>query len=171
MAAGSRRFPLANVRCSSPWVSHNRLSLRFVLEPIACVVPALPRDARYVRRRPFMQKILDGGHLEYLCEHSQQRQRVLCRRGKILPKNPRCYNGETGLPSSEPTGSYSRPVGCRVDDDSVAFSKPFYRHRENVYYTCKHNNSLPVSNETVRCVNGNLSEQPMCHSSTFHTSH
>ena len=140
-----------------------------IVEPIACIIPGLPQDARYVRRRPFMQKIPDGSHLEYLCEHSQQRQRLLCRRGKVLPKTPRCYNGEHFRRTGANHADKCVFLGCRVDDDSVLFSKAFYRHRENVYYTCKNNNSLPFSNETIRCVNGNLSEQPMCHSSEFYS--
>ena len=47
----------------------------------------------------------------------------------------------------------------------MTFSKTFYRHRENVYYTC-HNHSLPPSiNQTIRCLNGNLSAKPSCQSS------
>ncbi|UJR30906.1 hypothetical protein I4U23_018416 [Adineta vaga] len=115
-------------------------------KPISCPIPGLPRDARYMRLRPFMQKIPDGSHLEYLCENSKQRQRIVCRRGKIFPKHLRCYNG------------------CRVENDNIIFSKTFYRHRENVHYTCQNNNSLPLSNDTIRCINGNLSEQPICHS-------
>jgi len=41
-----------------------------------------------------MQKISDGNHLEYLCENSSHRQRIICRRGKILPRNPICHNGK-----------------------------------------------------------------------------
>jgi len=40
-----------------------------------------------------MQKISDGNHLEYICDNSPHRQRIICRRGKILPRNPICYNG------------------------------------------------------------------------------
>jgi hypothetical protein len=63
------------------------------IEPIPCSIPALPRDARYIHRRPFMEKIPDGNHLEYICKNSPHRQRIICRRGKILPRNPLCYNG------------------------------------------------------------------------------
>lgn len=94
-----------------------------------------------------MQKISDGNHLEYLCENSSHRQRIICRRGKILPRNPICYQG------------------CHVNNEDFTFSKTFYRHRENVYYQCN-NNTLPsLINQTIRCINGNLSEQPLCHSS------
>jgi len=44
-----------------------------------------------------MRKITDGNHLEYVCNNSTRRQRILCRHGKILPKNPVCYNGNLFL--------------------------------------------------------------------------
>jgi hypothetical protein len=64
------------------------------IESIHCLIPPLPPYARYINFRPFMQKINDGHHLEYLCKNSLHRQRIICRRGKILPKNPICYNGK-----------------------------------------------------------------------------
>jgi hypothetical protein len=56
-------------------------------------VPALPQNAHYLYQRSFMNKIPDGNHLEYICENTQHRQRIICRRGKIIPRNPICYNG------------------------------------------------------------------------------
>jgi hypothetical protein len=45
----------------------------------------------------------------------------------------------------------------------MTFSKTFYRHKEKVYFTCN-NNTLPsLNNKTIRCINGTLSEQPICH--------
>ena len=65
------------------------------VEPTPCAIPALPRNAHYLHLRPFMQKIPDGGHLEYVCDHNTHRQRIICRRGKIIPRNPVCYKGRT----------------------------------------------------------------------------
>ena len=66
-------------------------------ESIDCSIPSLPRNARYLHFHPFMRKITDGNHLEYVCNNSTRRQRILCRHGKILPKNPVCYNGNLFL--------------------------------------------------------------------------
>jgi len=133
------------------------------IEPIPCSIPALPLDARYIHRRPFMEKIPDGNHLEYICKNSPHRQRIICRRGKILPRNPLCYNGKNIISIH----SIILFIGCRVNNETITFTKPFYRHRENVYYTCKNNNSVPLTNKTIRCINGNLSEQAICHSSKY----
>lgn len=54
-------------------------------------------------------------------------------------------------------------VGCYVNNENVIFSKNFYRHREPILYTCRDSNSLPLTaNETIRCINGSLTEQPIC---------
>jgi hypothetical protein len=63
------------------------------LDPISCSIPALPRNAHYSHLRPFIQKINDGSHLEYICDNSHHRHRIICRRGKIFPRMPMCYNG------------------------------------------------------------------------------
>jgi hypothetical protein len=55
-------------------------------------------------------------------------------------------------------------LGCRVKNGEITFSKTFYRHREKVHFTCN-NNSLPLlNNQTIRCLNGSLSEAPVCYS-------
>ncbi len=36
----------------------------------------------------------DGSQLEYLCGHSRHRRRIICRKGKILPKLPKCFKGK-----------------------------------------------------------------------------
>ncbi|CAF4291582.1 unnamed protein product [Rotaria socialis] len=62
--------------------------------------------------------------------------------------------------------SGSMPVcqNCHVNNENIQFSKTFYRHREKIAYTCP-NNTLALSiNETIRCINGNLSKQPICQS-------
>lgn len=79
-------------------VGFRRLSLNwsmffFLLAPIPCLIPALPRNAHYTHLRPFVQKIPDGNHLEYICDDTQSRQRIICRRGKIIPRNPICHQG------------------------------------------------------------------------------
>lgn len=58
-------------------------------------------------------------------------------------------------------------LGCRVTHPNLTFSKSFYRHRENVYYTCN-NNSVPLlTNQKIRCLNGSLSEEPICQTSNY----
>jgi hypothetical protein len=112
-----------------------------------------------------MHKIPDGNHLEYICENTQHRQRIICRRGKIIPRNPICYNGKRKNHSKCKFRIENIFSGCHVENENVTFSKSYYRHRENVYYTCN-NNSVPLlANQTIRCINGNLSEQPICHTS------
>lgn len=63
------------------------------IEKIPCSIPPLPQTARYINLRPFMKKLNDGTYLEYMCENSKYRQRIICRQGKILPQKPMCYNG------------------------------------------------------------------------------
>ncbi|CAF1280710.1 unnamed protein product [Adineta steineri] len=114
-------------------------------EPISCSIPSLPSNARYLNLHSSNQQINDGHHLEYICGNSRRRHRIHCRRGKILPKILKCFNG------------------CRVKNEHVIYSKTFYRHREQVHFTCN-NNSLPLlNNETIHCINGTLSKQPVCH--------
>ncbi|CAF1283345.1 unnamed protein product [Adineta steineri] len=114
-------------------------------EPISCSIPSLPSNARYLNLHSSNQQINDGHHLEYICGNSRRRHRIHCRRGKILPKILKCFNG------------------CRVKNEHVIYSKTFYRHKEQVHFTCN-NNSLPLlNNETIHCINGTLSKQPVCH--------
>ncbi len=129
-------------------------------------MPALPQNAHYLYQRPFMNKIPDGNHLEYICENTQHRQRIICRRGKIIPRNPICYNGNKKKQQNHShMCEFLIVLGCYVNNENITFSKQFYRHRENVYYTCN-NNSFPLLiNQTIRCINGNLSDQPICHTS------
>jgi hypothetical protein len=53
-------------------------------------------------------------------------------------------------------------LGCRVQNDEIIFSKTFYRHREKVYFTCNNNSTPLLNNETIHCINGNLSSEPIC---------
>ncbi len=54
-------------------------------------------------------------------------------------------------------------LGCHVQNEQITFSKTFYHHREKVYFTCNNNNTLSLlNNETIRCINGNLSLEPIC---------
>ena len=113
-----------------------------------------------------MQRIDDESHLQYICENSPYRQRIFCRRGKLLPRKPVCYNGKIYLKSIE-NHQNNLFLGCYVNNENIIFSKTFYYHREKVYYTCT-NNTLPLStNEVISCINGKLSKQPICHSSKF----
>ena len=48
-------------------------------ESIPCAAHSLPHRARYV---------------EYTCGSSRRRQRVFCRQGKIVPRLPRCFQGQ-----------------------------------------------------------------------------
>ncbi|CAF4216479.1 unnamed protein product [Rotaria socialis] len=115
-------------------------------EPVSCSIPPLPQNARYINLHSFKRKINDGSHLEYICENSQYRQKIVCRQGKMVPQKLMCYND------------------CHVNNENIQFSKTFYRHREKIAYTCP-NNTLALSiNETIRCINGNLSKQPICQS-------
>ena len=57
-------------------------------------------------------------------------------------------------------------TGCRVNSSSsVTYSKGFYRHREHVQYTCTNHSTSSSINESVRCLDGQLSKEPICHSS------
>ena len=122
----TKRF--TNIQMSNKWklVTKNSKMWKFVLiiqlilhwfclfiEPISCSIPALPRNARYLHLRPFMQKIPDGNHLEYICENSQHRQRILCRRGKIFPKNPICYNGKNFIKLNSNQKILSSRLSCQ----------------------------------------------------------
>ncbi|CAF0950052.1 unnamed protein product [Rotaria sordida] len=117
-------------------------------KPIPCAIPSLPSNGHYRNLRPFIQYIDDGSQLQYVCGNSRYRRRIFCRQGKILPRMPKCFNN------------------CQVEDEQIIFSKKIYRHREKVYFTCNNNNnnnSLPsINNETIYCINGNLSKQPIC---------
>ena len=130
----------------------NSHAVLFFAEPIPCSIPTLPEQARYVNTHPSIEHIDDGSHLEYICGKSRSRQRLLCRQGQILPRLPQCF------------------LGCRLTHGQILFSKTFYRHRERVFFTCKSNDSLPsISNNTLRCINGSLSEEPICRSNIVDT--
>jgi len=53
-------------------------------------------------------------------------------------------------------------LGCHVHNEEIIFSKKFYHHREKVYFTCNNNTLSLLNNETIRCINGNLSLEPIC---------
>jgi hypothetical protein len=53
-------------------------------------------------------------------------------------------------------------LGCHVKNDQIIFSKKFYRHREQIHFTCNYNSTPLLNNETIHCINGNLSRQPIC---------
>lgn len=60
--------------------------------------------------------------------------------------------------------NFSLNSGCRVKNNHVTFSKPFYHHREKIDFTCNNNNLSVSNNETIHCINGTLSREPICHS-------
>lgn len=102
----------------------------------------------------------DGSQLEYICGNSRYRRRIICRKGKILPRLPKCFHGKINFNKQKKSNKIF--TGCHVQNKEIIFSKKFYRHREKVYFTCN-NNSLPsTNNETIYCINGNLSVQPIC---------
>jgi hypothetical protein len=154
---GHRQYPNAKV-CFN-FLIFNELFV-LCIEPIPCSIPSLPPHGRYVNLHSFDQKIDDGSHLDYICGHSRHHRRIFCRKGKIVPKMPRCFNGK--INSNKCIIDFLINSGCRVENGPVIFSKTFYHHREKVHFTCN-NNSLPLlSNETIRCINGNLSGKPIC---------
>ena len=59
---------------------------------------------------------------------------------------------------------FSASAGCRVKNGTVSYSKPFYRHRERVEYTCSNRTDefALMINSTLRCFNGNLTGEPSC---------
>ena len=72
------------------------------------------------------------------------------------------YNG-----FSSPLKDHFFSLGCHVDHPNLTFSKSFYRHRESVYYSCN-NNSIPLlTKQKIRCLNGSLSEEPICQTSNY----
>jgi len=106
----------------------------------------------------------DGSQLEYICGNSRHRRRIFCRKGKILPRIPKCFHGKINRNKFMKSNFFNNS-GCRVEHGQVTFSKTFYRHREKVDFTCNDNNSLPLlHNETIHCINGTLSREPICHS-------
>ena len=50
-----------------------------------------------------------------------------------------------------------------MNNERVIFSKKFYRHREKVYFTCNNHSLSLLNNEPIRCINGKLSREPICH--------
>lgn len=91
MEVGYQSYPNAKV-CFILCLTKYALSL--LIEPISCSVPSLPPNARYLNHNSSIQKITDGSHLEYVCGHSRHRRLIHCRKGKLLPKVPRCFHGK-----------------------------------------------------------------------------
>ena len=115
------------------------------IEPVHCSIPRLPPNARYLTDGLLGEQMTDGSQLKSICGNSRRHRRITCRKGRIYPRSPKCFSGS-----------------CRVQNDRMTFSKTSYRHREKVHFTCQ-NNSFPLlSNQTIYCINGNLSEQPIC---------
>ncbi len=71
------------------------ITFRVLIEPILCSIPSLPAHGRYLHHHPIGQYMHDGSQLVYTCGNSRHRRRIICRRGKILPKLPKCFSGKT----------------------------------------------------------------------------
>jgi len=65
-----------------------------LIEPIPCLTPSLPPNGRYINHRSFNQHINDGSQLKYVCGNSRHHRRIICRKGKILPRLPKCLHGK-----------------------------------------------------------------------------
>jgi hypothetical protein len=91
MEAGCRKFP--NAKVNFIFIFHQFLVF-FNEEPIPCSIPSLPPTGRYLNHRPFSEQMNDGSQLEYICGNSRHRRRILCRKGKILPRLPKCFHGK-----------------------------------------------------------------------------
>ena len=132
------------------------------IEPVPCSIPSLPPNGRYLNHQSFGQFMNDGSRLVYICGNSRHRRRIICHKGKILPRLPKCFSGKINQTQLTQNRQCTFFLGCRVQNGSVLFSKNFYRHREKVSFTCKKNSVPLVNNETIHCFNGNLSVQPIC---------
>ena len=159
MAVG---FPKSlNVKVSNFLSPSASIDFAVSIEPIPCSVPLLPPNARYLTDGSFGEQMTDGSQLKYICGYYSFHRQITCRRGRIFPRLPRCFHG-TSDDQKGIEDHFIPSLGCRVQNDHVTFSKNFYRHRENVHFTCP-NHSLPsLHNQTIYCINGNLSEQPIC---------
>ncbi len=70
------------------------ITFRLLVESISCSIPSLPPHGRYLHHHPLAEHIHDGSQLVYTCGNSRHRRRIICRKGKILPRLPKCFSGK-----------------------------------------------------------------------------